>query len=211
MPHYWRPIPVGVGDVSFRLRMVGDPDPIVNTMAFDFPTEPTIGNANTLFSAYATRIMPLMSSLITFEGVHVLYQSDSANQTVVDSSSAAVVGTSAAGSAVLPLNCAYLIRKKTAYAGRRMRGRWYHPCPSESSVDAVGAVLPATVGLLQTPYGSFLADIGTFVPVLLHSVKCTNGDSGHDGPHSATPLPPTPITQLEVDDHIASQRRRMNR
>lgn len=211
MPHYHRPLPVGHADVSWRMRLTGDPDPMYCTMSFDLPTAPDLATVNALHTAWGTRLMPRLTNAYTLETTHCLYQSDSVNQVAIDSSGAAVAGTYAGTTTVLPPNSCWLIRKKTTFAGRRNRGRMFVPCVVETDVDHVGALLSAVVTAHQAAANLFFSDIAGHGPELVHSVLCTAGDAGHGGAHSAIPQPPNPLSNLEVDDRIATIRRRMNR
>lgn len=211
MPHVWRPLPVGFADGFWRIRIVEDPNEMVCTMSFDLPNPPTQSDANALMAAFGTRIMPKVTNVVTLEGFHVIYQNDSLNQVAVDSNSAAVAGTGTGGASIVPVNCAVLIRKRTGFAGRRNRGRMYVPGISEVDVNGPGVIGSTAVAGWQTAVNSFYSDISAYGPVIVHSVICEQGEQGHTGAHSPVPGPPTPILSLEVDDRIATQRRRLNR
>jgi hypothetical protein len=211
MPHYWRPLPAGFGEGFFRLRITSDPNEMANTIGFDFATEPTVANVNAIMAAYGTRIMPLLTNVTSLDGVHMLYQADANNQLAVDSTNAVVPGTYAGTTAILPPNSAYLVRKKTLFAGKRNRGRWYVPGVQDADVNEVGVLLAARITAWQSALNGLFTDLATFTPVIIHSVLCEAGDASHTGPHSDTPLPPTPITNFEIDNIIATQRRRLNR
>lgn len=211
MPHYWRPLPVGIGEAAYRMRLTGDPDQLVNVMGLDFATEPTLATANALMASWTSRIGPVTSSLITLEGVHILYQSDSNNQIAVDSNSTAVAGSKGSSTLLAPPNVTYLVRKRTGFAGRKNRGRIYFPGVVEGDIDNVGVVQGSVLTALQAAFTAWYGDLVTHTPVIVHSGLCTVGDTGHAGPHDVTPLPATPILSLEVDDRIATQRRRLNR
>jgi hypothetical protein len=211
VPHSYRPIPVGHADAAWLFRLSGDPEPVVCTMSFDFPTTPAVADANSLFNAWVTSLIPRMTSSWNLEKVHILYQSDSLDQIVVDSTAPTSPGGMSGGAAIVPVNCAWLYRKRTGLAGRRNRGRMYKPSLLETDVDPTGLITPAVVATEQGAANAFFTAISGFSPELIHSCVCDVGEAGHSGPHSCVPRPPTPVTALEVDDRLATQRRRMNR
>lgn len=97
-----------------------------------------------------------------------------------------------------PQNCSLLIKKLTAVAGRRNRGRMYLPpfCITESAVTKNGQILAQNVTDIQTNLNQWLGS--DFAWVLLH------GDL-------PAPLAPTPISAFVLDNVIATQRRRLRR
>lgn len=109
-------------------------------------------------------------------------------------------------SAKMPSNVALLVRKLSSRGGRRGRGRMYVPwLLTDTEVDDVGNVLPASRTNLQTAFNNFLTDLaaasptGPFAPMyLLHS------DGGSTNPGS-----PNLVTALQVDSLVATQRRRL--
>lgn len=211
MPHWIRPIITGYSEAAIKLRLAGDPDQMVLTQAFHFPALPTVADANAVMAAFVTRMAPRLSTLLTIEGVHILTQESSTLQRVVDSTSASAAGTRASSTSVLPPNNAYLVRKRTSFAGRAHRGRWYVPGVIEADADNVGAIAGADVTLWQTALNALYADWTTYRPCLNHSALCTVGDRGHVGAHNAVPPMPSDLSSYEMDDRIATQRRRLNR
>jgi hypothetical protein len=108
------------------------------------------------------------------------------------------IGTS--GGACLPQNCAGLIHKRTALAGRKGRGRMYLPSffLPEASIDSIGALNSALVTNLTNSINSFLSGLTTEgVPMVLF--------------HESSPPSPTLVTSLQVDPIIATQRRRLRK
>jgi hypothetical protein len=185
---------------------------LVNIMGFDFETAPLTTDANSLMGAYGTHLMPQLSSLLTLESVHILYQSDSAHQLVADSNASSVVGGKTSGAtATMPPQVAWLLRKKTSFAGRSQRGRMYVPGMLEGNASATGSIASADLTAMQGAVANFFSAIAGFHPVLIHSVVCEAGETGHEGPHTGSPLPVSPLTTLEVDDVVATQRRRLRR
>lgn len=199
-----RPIPVGHADVAWIFSLINDPEPIMTTFSMDFPTEPTVANANSLHNIFATRFAPVISNQYQLESVHILYQADANNQIAVDSDAVAIQmqGTGTP----LPQNCTYLIRKRTMFAGRKNRGRMYIPGVAEASVSSTGELATADLANVQTRATGFLADISAIgVPELIHSCSHLITEP------PCVPGSPTTVISLQVDDVIGTQRRRLRR
>lgn len=100
-----------------------------------------------------------------------------------------------------PANCALLVQKRTALAGRTNRGRMFIPgVVTETTVQESGVIDNATVVALQAVAVAFLADIAATSRsmVILHSEET--------GP--VLPVAPV-VTQLVVQNILGTQRRRM--
>lgn len=99
-----------------------------------------------------------------------------------------------------PPNVAVLVRKHTAYGGRAGSGRFYFPSPLDNVVDGAGNLLSGTRTALQNAFDAFAMSLdANLIPlVLLHGPNSPIGDSA-----------PTPITGLNVDSRVATQRRRL--
>lgn len=93
---------------------------------------------------------------------------------------------------------AVLIRKNTAFGGRKGRGRWYWPSPSVLFVDDGGQLSSGFVSGLQSAIDAFHGDLVTanLEPYVLHA------DAG---------TVPYPITSWSVQTTLATQRRRQRR
>jgi hypothetical protein len=197
-----RPIPVGFADVAWVLQLTGDPEEMVTTMSFGFAAQPTVTNANDLLAAFSSNFATLIAAEYTLERVHILYQLDADNQVVVDSTNGPDAMTAAGGP--LPQNNAYLVRKVTELAGRRNRGRMYIPGIIEANVSATGIIQAATVTAMQAALNVFIQQIRLVAdPVLIHSC------SFEDPETTCVPLPPNSVESLQVDNTIATQRRRL--
>lgn len=97
-----------------------------------------------------------------------------------------------------PINCALLVTKKTALAGRRNTGRCYMPVflPGESQIDASGRMSSITRSTIQSQISAAQgADVADDIGYLLYH------QSGADTP--------TAITELVLGAQLATQRRRM--
>jgi hypothetical protein len=99
-----------------------------------------------------------------------------------------------------PPNTAALVRKVTSDGGRAGRGRMYFPGVTEGNMDHGGIYDPTERGLLEVALENFrnVIDVYGAPWVVLHA--------------SGSPIStPSPITALEVDGRLATQRRRLRR
>jgi hypothetical protein len=101
----------------------------------------------------------------------------------------------------LPPNCALLVRKATASGGRRNRGRMYIPgLALRPSTSPAGVLDGGAFSALDSDAAAFRIAVEASPLV------------GPDGLllfHSESPATATPITQLLVQQKIATQRRRL--
>jgi hypothetical protein len=190
-------IPAGFGQLAYRFALSTDPEPMIVTFGINVNFGSTGGQAKANSKADAFIAALPASSIVSgyrFLGC-TIREGNGEGESIVWDAPRIHVGTAA--TATLPNNCAYLVKKNTATAGRRHRGRLYLPClvGEESQVGANGALL----GTLQA---DLQAAVGVMFPgddyVILHSAP----------PGVAVP-PPTVVTSLTVDGRIATQRRRM--
>lgn len=201
-------IPGGFGLGAIRLNLTGDPQPMYVT----FGVGPDVGGtddpvqvANTLLGAFQADFGIWMSSAYQIASCEVRYHTaleapDDPLHIAVSTASAVAGGRS---EPPMPQNCAVLVHKRTASAGRRNRGRFYLPGINEQAVDGTGRLIAGDLltGLI-TQAGEFLGDYATGGVgnlYLLHSDPV-----GVEGPGA-----PTQITALQVDPIIATQRRRL--
>jgi len=116
------------------------------------------------------------------------------------------VGTETA--AMLPPNCALLVKKSTSTGGRKGRGRCYIPwVVQEAAANDVGTIDSTSLGVRQGDANAWRTDLelgttGTYATpmVLLH-------DSSGAGPEPS----PSVVNTLTCDPLIATQRRRLGR
>jgi hypothetical protein len=122
-------------------------------------------------------------------------------------SSSTFVGSNAG--TICPQNVAILVRKRTNRGGRRGRGRFFLPWCFEASVDNAGRLTSGEIGATNLRMSNFLdalanppigSEGGPTPMVLLHS---TGGSSVAGAP--------TPVTGLETQSLVATQRRRLRR
>lgn len=199
-------IPQDFAQVIYSLRF--DTDPQLQAVTFgvgiDTGTPPTDATALavTMSALFNTHLMPPMWSGITHVNTEVKWQNAATPAPpVIGATPSATAGGNSA-STVLPQNSAFLVHKRTPYAGHRGRGRIYIPGVPEAAVDNVGNVGSATLSAWNTPLASFVAAVtaeSTLTGlVVLHSTSI----------HSTTPAPYY-ITSLSMDPLLATQRRRL--
>lgn len=193
-------IPVGYGQATAIANATGDPEPMVCTMGFQVDDPVTVGQTamDNFATAFLTALRNRTISLYTWSRVDFVVgktTGDTAFTSTVGAGNGALTG------AGLPQNCAWLVRKRSPLVGRKNRGRMYVPGVRETNVNEVGIIENTEVAGAQTAWNTFQANIEgdpNFVGLaILHSL----GDA----------TLPTPISALEVDNVIATQRRRMRR
>src|SRR4030095_11023488 len=88
-----RVIPVGMGDAIYVLQLTGALKPASITMSHD-PSGALDGAlAKSLFTSFATHMVPALASAFTFQKVHFIGQSDAENMVAFDSTNTPVVGS----------------------------------------------------------------------------------------------------------------------
>jgi hypothetical protein len=104
----------------------------------------------------------------------------------------------------LPQNTAYLVKKRSGIAGRKFQGRLYLPGVRETVTSSGGIVDPAWLAVVQSSMNNWLAAIENVVGVIRMVIL-------HTAPVIGPVLNPTPVTSLEVDRLVATQRQRLRR
>ncbi len=199
-------IPVGFAHAAWEFRFPGDPDPWYTTcgIAYDVgQTSPEIV-ADSLFTTWASTILPGQSNNMTLQGV-TLRVGTGAEPVMAYSTFAPLTGGT--GNSMLPQNCAMLVDKLSNLGGRKGRGRFYIPAAlPEGQVDNVGVIAAPIVTSFQTAFNDFRFTLAgdaptvespTLTPVILHQQE------------GLTQLAPTEITSLRVQSIISTQRRRL--
>jgi hypothetical protein len=190
-------IPPGFGNAVYRFSLTGDAEEMVTTIGVD------LGEWSGDFEAAAAALnlrfrtaYPAGNLLggYTFVGVTLYVGQDGAPPDVYEDL-VSVTGTNEGPA--LPPNCAFLVSKRTATAGRRGRGRCYLPAGvgvGEDSVPATGVMAEAQRVALQ-------ARVNTWTDptehVLLHDELSPGG------------FTPTPITSFIMRARLATVRRRL--
>lgn len=198
-------IPPGFAEASAQLRNSGDPQPWYVTFGIDVSD---IGGQYGLAAAHIYTVfqeswLSQMTAATSLDNITLRIGQDGGEPLVVISPGGS---TGVGSSAKLPQNCALLIRKTSARGGRSGKGRMFMPnVLPESAVDNVGVIENATVAAFQDVADQFFNDLageggaGPTPMVLLHN----EGISGS--------TVPTPVTAFQVDNVIATQRRRLRR
>lgn len=185
-------IPAGAAQVLVAFRGVGGQGPFVATYGITGGGY-TVAKANALKEIWRNRWIVGVPSAMSLTDVQ-LWVGPSGSITTVSSTT----GPSAGGSAntALPPNCSTVVRKHTATAGRRGRGRMHLPGALEQNVDAWGVVSAAAIVTYNGRLASILADhVAAGAPMqLLHSSGSTV---------------PTPITLLDVSTKVGTLRKRL--
>lgn len=194
-----RVIPDGFAEARWVQTFPGDPDPWINTMGYDLTA--FLGTpeeiAEVLYNHWRLRILIGQSSSLRLERCDLIVGNGSPFP-----ASVSFIGGHQGGLAgnVLPQNSAVLVHKRTAFGGRRNRGRMFVPAMlGEAVVDNVGVITPAARTDFQNQFNNLLLDnrAANLDPVILHS----------EGISPVTP--PTNIATLQVDGRISTQRRRL--
>lgn len=187
-------IPEGYAKVTYRFT--GD--------AVNFPANVTIGMnngddlsaedlADAMAAAMVDNVMADLSNQVFLESVLVkLGPNDTGAFAQVD------VGEVGGASLInVPPQVAYIVQKRTAAGGRKNRGRLYMPGLPRAATNDQGEILPDNLVTLNTDWNGFFVDTSTggSNPVVLHSSVLT----------------PTPITSFNVEQLLATQRRRQRR
>lgn len=200
-------IPQGFGQAVYEFSLTDDAEPIVVTCGHDLDAAGSnyADAADQLFDAFAAMLMGRVADDYRLEVVTLYVGQDGGPPAIYESTRASVAGGISA--APLPQNCSWLIRKRTSAAGRRGRGRMYLPGVAEGVVDPVGQIDSGEVATTQTWADNWLDELlvptlggPALPPVVLHRSEGIGVEP-----------PPTPITALQVDDRIATQRRRLRK
>jgi len=187
-------IPVGFGQVLFRFE--GEAVPTGAAVTFGFEHSGTFDvddKAATFATIWDGSLLNQQMNTINLVEVLVKLGPDDTGPTGAWTG----VFTGSLTGETCPPNVAALIQKRTALGGRRNRGRIYLPALRETQIHDDGVVDSAYLDELQNVATIFLGDMDTEGNplVILHS------GSGA----------PTPITALNVDGRVATQRRRLRR
>jgi hypothetical protein len=196
------PTAPGYADCSIELTLTGLARPAFITFGVDpTATDPSV-IASSISTAWtgASSLQGITDSQVTLTGVLVSLGTDGTEDIPYRGTFA--IGGSMSATECLPPNCAALITKFTSRGGRRGKGRMYLPWAlGETQVDERGALLSARVTQITNACTTFLNNLSTnSVPmVLLH------------GPGKSVPGSPNPVTALQCDAIVSTQRRRLGR
>lgn len=190
-------IPENYALCAWQFALTGDPEIMVTTCGVD-NVGPAAGQAaaDNLADDF-TQAFDAASILVGYRYLGVkLYVGQAPGLPILFEAPRDVAGTNAGPA--LPQNVAMLIRKTSAIAGRRGRGRMYLPpmVLGEDSISPVGVIGSAQMAVIQPKITAWLDSESP--KVILHS----------DVP---APMAPTPITSFILDSMVATQRRRLRR
>ncbi len=195
-------VPENHVELVFRHRIDGDNEDMLCTIGCSEDTSIGQGfgqaQANDLSAAWGANVTPYLSPSLRFKGLTARSGPDGLGLTwevVTD-----IPGTYTG--ACLPPNCALLIHKRTQSGGRRNRGRFFLPGVPEGTVDQVGNLM-----------GTYPQSVAGLGPALFAALAGVSGVGElaifHTTPVGVAGLAPTQITSMDVDQKIATQRRRM--
>lgn len=193
-------LPIGYMQLNFKIELLGKAAPYVFTMgAFNNPLVPgspaekvadldvAVAMGNALFGA--NRFI----GYYTYRGINATYMTETGPLPIEVNSN--VTGTKPGNA--LPSNCAILVRKRTGAGGKQNRGRFFLPPAwiGEDAVDPDGTIVGSTADLVDhlDQLLSDMTDVGLPARLL----------------HTDSEMTPTPITSLQLQTKIATQRRRL--
>jgi hypothetical protein len=190
-------IPPNFAEVWTQFNVTGDNENMYVALGVDLAVGVAANQTDTdvLLAAALGALRPMVSSDYTLGPGHVIWGQDGGDIRI-DGTASPAAGTSSAGGAAP--NCAVLVRKLTAAGGRRGRGRMYVPGPPDGSVNPNGDLSTAYKTTCTTQVNALLSNMVALVQV----DACVLF-------HDTSPFTPTTITSLEVQNKIATQRRRL--
>ncbi len=196
-------VPEDFARVIHSLQWLNDPEPMAVTYGVKvIPTAAPNAVAQEAHEAFAL-VMTEISVEVSLQSTDVLIQDTAPPAPEIVGTYANVVN-GAAGGAVIPQNSAYLVHKRTGFAGRVGRGRMFLPGVGETVVDNTGNVSAGKLTGLNAQLALFLAELNDGPNILEMSLL-------HNSPGAGALLPPYAITSLVMDTRIATQRRRLRK
>lgn len=196
-------IPTGFAQASVQIRHEGDPDPWYITHGVDTSAAggDYEGVANTVVLAWTANLLAQLPTTARTTGVQLRIGQDAGDPLTLFFPFDIAGGSS---SAKLPQNCALLITKVTSRGGRTGKGRVFMPSIlNESDVSNIGVIDGTIRNGLQGDATEVLTALEGLDPlppapmVLLHNLGVPFGTT------------PTPVDALQVQQVIATQRRRL--
>lgn len=206
-------IPEGFGEIAFRFALTGDPEEMLITFGFSDGLPLIPATTELLVAAAAEVEAEFFENVVV--GPAAFYAGWSylgARYTVHGVGDPEIIGLvprTVAGTAVgetPPVNVSWLIHKMTQLGGNRGRGRAYMPpCDlQEIGISKQGVIDVNTLPAVQAKWTAFLDELVADDGALLYLL--------HSDSEAVPPSPrpePTLITQLVVDNRVATQRRRL--
>lgn len=201
-------IPEDMGVAKLRWRANGDSQEMISTIGFARELGASAYECAIEIGSAWTRNWPAagLSNNWTFAGCDVAVGPPGEAEVGMINTNTAGTG----GFATLPTNCALLITKITAQAGKGGRGRMFIPPGylSEGEVDANGFLSgPALAGYTANAT-AFFEEAGSGSSPSILSWMLFHNETGTVGGGGSLP---DAITALSVQTQIATQRQRMRR
>lgn len=196
-------IPSGFAEATFLFRLTDDPETMTTSLGVkhvDLTTAETL--AEQLSIPWATWVEGTWGTDYQFIGVDVTLNEDGDLFT----GEFRQVSTGIAATNHPVQNTALLVRKNTGVAGRSNRGRMYVPPGrlAEADVNNVGMIdsvdFDTISGEIDTLYDDLVALTGVEYLALLHA-ELAGG--------VPNPAAPVEITSFQLDQRVATQRRRL--
>lgn len=202
-------IPPGFGNFVCQLQLTGRALPYSITIGYQQLSEfeTAVQAANGMFVSLSTVASSVsgpfeggqMGDQWTFTRV-IAYQNNGGTLTRGDSSLTAVPGIVGVANGMI-VSSAVRVTKRGDQVGRHYQGRMFVPyLRGEAEVDQRGIITPIQLSQLQQSWGAVLSRMEDQEnpAVILHAPVAI-------GPT----IPPTPITQLIVQQRVGTQRRRL--
>lgn len=195
-------VPPGFANAHWKFTLTGDPEPM--SFALGLQLDDAVSDPDDFASDLADAFGGALGyganhwyNQFTFVGVDVTIGNDGPE--IVGHNTRATTGTGGSN-ATLPNNCAAIFKKSTGFAGRKFRGRLYMPPISlaEADVNNVGIIDAGVVTAVQGYWDSFETQL-TGLSVSVSTVLL----------HTSGAVDPTPITNIQLENQIATQRRRL--
>jgi hypothetical protein len=181
-------IPEGFYEAACHHVTAGSLREAVCTFGVFYDGTDLAGDAEDVITSWGAHVVANLGDRVTF----TKFTLRSAEGTVLDRDVS--IAATVSQELVAP-NTAYLVRKATALAGRKHRGRMYLPGVTEPSIDSVGQLTSSKVTELQGALNSFVSEAGVanFTLAILHNDTTA----------------PTVVTALTIQPRVATQRRRL--
>lgn len=161
-------------------------------------------------TAWNARIAPVLDSNSTSQKPTIILGNGSNTPGLAVATGAAAAGGIAA--AFPPAVVSLLVKKNSAFAGKKNRGRMYIPfAVAEPDVGPDGLIGGAVLATLQTHFNSLLSDnvAVAIQPVISNKTLVTDPVTGKKYVTAVTAGPN--VTSFQCETHVATQRRRMPR
>lgn len=191
-------IPPGYCHLAVKFKAGGTGRNCISSFGLKVASAPTQSDLDAMINSVAAQYKLIIKSPGRFEGARLLIGQDGGDPIELNSVSGAGVGSAAVAS--LTPQVQILVRKGTALAGRRNRGRTFWPDTPETNVQNDGTLDSALITSYQTVATDLL---GIFA-----------AGSVFDGMvllHQTSSLIPTPVTTYQVQSKVATLRPRYER